>query len=118
MMIRTISALAAFTLLTACAPSAPAPTPLTASQGIEAACAARGGKIQNVGRIQMPTCVIPFADAGKSCTDKAQCQGDCILEGNFEDKGSVTGQCQKSNVQFGCFAKVVNGQATRAMCVD
>jgi len=117
-MIRTISALVAFAALTACAPSTPAPTPLTASQNLEASCTARGGKIQHVGRIQMPTCVVPFADAGKACTDKAQCQGDCILEGNMEDKGSVTGQCQQSNVQFGCFARVVNGQATRAMCVD
>jgi hypothetical protein len=118
MMTRTIATLAAFALLTACAPSAPAPKPMTSTQAMEASCTARGGKIQNVGRIQMPTCVVPFADAGKSCTDKAQCQGDCILAGNFEDKGSVTGQCQQSSVQFGCFAKVVNGQATRAICID
>ena len=117
-MIRTFGALAAFALLAACAPSAPAPTPLTPSQSIEASCTARGGKIQNVGRIQMPTCVVPFADAGKACTDKAQCQGDCILSGNLEVQGPVTGQCQQSNRQFGCFAKVVNGQATRAICID
>lgn len=117
-MIRTLRALAAFALLTACAPSAPASAPPTAAQSLEASCAARGGAIQHVGRIQMPTCVVPYADAGKSCTDKAQCKGDCILEGNLESKGLVTGQCQKSNVQFGCFAHVVNGQATRAICVD
>jgi hypothetical protein len=117
-MIRTLGALAALALLTACAPSAPAPTPMTSTQAMTASCTARGGRIENVGRIQMPTCVVPFADAGKTCTDKAQCQGDCILEGNMESAGPVTGQCQKSNVQFGCFARVVNGQATRAMCID
>ena len=117
-MIRTLAALAAFAFLTACAPSAPTPAPMTSTQSMEASCSARGGKIENVGRIQMPTCVVPFADAGKTCTDKAQCQGDCILEGNLDREGPVSGQCQKSNVQFGCFARVVNGQATRAMCVD
>ena len=118
MMIRTISALTAFVLLAACAPSTPAPKPMTATQSLEASCTARGGKIQNVGRIQMPTCVVPFADAGKACTDKAQCEGACILAGNLEAKTDVVGACQKTNVQFGCFAKVVNGKAENAICID
>lgn len=106
----------ALSLLTACAPTVPAPAP--AAQTTEAACAARGGVIQKAGKLQLPTCVTPYADAGKACTDKAQCQGACILEGNLETEGPVTGQCQKTSMQFGCYAKVVDGKATGAICVD
>ncbi|WP_029915447.1 hypothetical protein [Caulobacter sp. UNC358MFTsu5.1] len=108
-------------LLAACAPAAQAPTPAAPSptvEGAEASCAARGGSMQPVGRLQRPTCVVPYADAGKTCSDKADCQGACIAEGNLEAQGATTGQCQKTNVQFGCFAKIVNGKATAAICID
>ncbi|WP_421737140.1 hypothetical protein [Caulobacter sp.] len=110
------SATLAVLLLAGCAPTAPGPAP--AAQTTEAACAARGGVIQKAGKLQLPTCAIPYADAGKACTDKAQCQGACIIEGNLEAQGAVSGQCQKTSVQFGCFARVVNGQATGAICID
>jgi len=106
----------ALSLLAACAPAAQAPAP--AAQSADASCAARGGSMQPVGRLQRPTCVVPYADAGKTCSDKADCQGACIAEGNLEAQGATTGQCQKTNVQFGCYAKIVNGKATGAICVD
>ena len=105
----------ALSLLTACAPT-PAPSPT--AEVSEAACVARGGVIQRGGKLQLPTCVTPYADAGKACTDKAQCEGACILEGNLEPQASVTGQCQKTSVQFGCYARVVDGKTTGAICVD
>ena len=117
---RTISLLAtaslALSLLAACAPAASGPAPT--AQSADASCAARGGTMQPVGRMQRPTCVVPYADAGKTCSDKADCQGACIAEGNLEAQGATTGQCQKANVQFGCYAKIVNGKATGAICVD
>jgi hypothetical protein len=117
---RTISLLAtaslALSLLAACAPTAQAPAP--AAQCADATCAARGGTMQPVGRMQRPTCVVPYADAGKTCSDKADCQGACIAEGNLEAQGATTGQCQKTNVQFGCYAKIVGGKSTGAICVD
>lgn len=103
-------------LLTACAPTAPASAPT--AEVSEAACVARGGVIQRGGKLQLPTCVTPYADAGKTCTDKAQCQGACILEGNLEPQTGVTGQCQKTSVQFGCYARIVDGKTTGAICVD
>ena len=115
-MIRTLGALAALAFLSACAPSTPAPAPT--AQSAEASCAARGGSMQPVGRLQRSTCVVPYADAGKSCTDKAQCQGACIADGNGESQNAVAGQCQKTNVQFGCFARIVNGKSTGTLCVD
>ncbi|MBU4436371.1 MAG: hypothetical protein KKC14_18370 [Alphaproteobacteria bacterium] len=114
----SVFATAALTLalLTACAPTAPAPAP--SAEATEASCAAHGGVIQRGGKLRRPTCVTPYADAGKVCADKAQCQGACILEGNIEAAGPVTGQCQATSVQFGCYAKVVAGKATVTICVD
>ena len=116
---RLISGLAAaglaLSLLAACAPAAPVVAP--AAQSAEASCAARGGSLQPVGRLQRPACVVPYADAGKTCSDKADCQGACIAEGNL-DTPATTGQCQKTNVQFGCYAKLVNGKAAATICVD
>jgi hypothetical protein len=114
--IRTALLALAVGALAACAPVASTPAP--SAQTTEASCATRGGHIQPVGRMGLPTCVAPYADAGKACTDKAQCQGSCILAGNLEAKTDVIGTCQKTNVQFGCFAKVVNGKAENAICVD
>lgn len=111
----------ALSLLAGCAPTAQAPAPAAPSStvaGADASCAARGGTMQPVGRLQRPTCVVPYADAGKTCSDKADCQGACIAEGNLEAQGATTGQCQKTNVQFGCYAKIVGGKATAAICID
>lgn len=103
-------------LLSGCAPTAQPAAP--SADTLVAQCSAKGGSVQPVGKAQIPTCVVPYADAGKACTDKSQCEGACILEGNLEATGDVTGQCQKTNRQFGCYAKVVNGKATAAICVD
>jgi putative hemolysin len=113
----------ALSLLAACAPAAQAPAQVPAAQvpaaqSADASCAARGGTLQPVGRLQRSTCVTPYADAGKTCSDKTDCQGACIAEGNLEAQGATTGQCQKTNVQFGCYARIVNGKATAAICVD
>lgn len=103
-------------LLAGCAPTAEPAAPT--AQTLAATCSAKGGSIQPVGRAQIPTCVTPYADAGKSCTDKRQCQGACIVEGNLEPQSGVTGQCQKTDRQFGCYAKVENGKTVGAICVD
>ncbi|WP_454714835.1 hypothetical protein [Caulobacter segnis] len=111
----SLAAVAAL-LLSACAPTAQPAAP--SADNLVAQCSAKGGSVQPVGKAQFPTCVIPYADAGKVCTDKAQCEGACVLEGNIETTGDVAGTCQKTNRQFGCYAKVVNGKSTGAICVD
>lgn len=110
---------AALLTLAACAPTASPPVQAEGGPPDAAACAARGGTIETVGRLQRPTCVVPFADAGKACTDASQCEGGCIVTGNIEPSSApVTGQCQRAKVQFGCYAKVVGGKAVDAICVD
>ena len=115
MRILALTAVAAL-LLSACAPTAQPAAP--SAENLASACVAKGGSIQPVGKAQIPTCVIPYADAGKVCTDKNQCEGSCILEGNIETTGAVAGTCQKTNSLFGCYARVVNGKSTGAICVD
>lgn len=115
MRILALTAVAAL-LLAGCAPTAEPAAPT--AETLASACSAKGGAIQPVGKAQIPTCVVPYADAGKACTDKSQCEGACVLEGNLEPQGPVTGACQKTNRQFGCYARVVNGKATAAICVD
>ena len=109
-------------LLAACAPQAPmgagsgAPTP-----GAEAsACAARGGTMKQVGRMQSWQCVVAYADAGKSCTDGDQCAGDCRLEGNsgIAPGAATAGTCQVSSDAFGCHTKVEDGRAGPTLCID
>ncbi|VWX51986.1 hypothetical protein [Novosphingobium sp. 9U] len=81
-----------------------------------AACAAVGGQVERRGRLQAEQCVHPFADAGKACTDKAQCQGKCIAQGNASD--ATAGQCQADDRMFGCYSEIVGGKASNAICVD
>lgn len=115
MRILALTAVAAV-LLAGCAPTAQPAAPT--AETLASACSAKGGTIQPVGKAQIPTCVTPYADAGKACTDKSQCQGQCVLEDNLETQGEVTGACQKTDRQFGCYARVINGKATGAICVD
>ncbi len=104
-------------VLAACAPVEQAPTP-SASQP-QAECAARGGAMQRVGRAQTLQCVIPFADANKPCRDGGECQsGRCLGPVDASGQANVTGQCQPSNMTFGCYTSVINGRAAAAICVD
>jgi hypothetical protein len=116
-------ALLATALLAACAPTpAPAdPQPVPVAQGPDAkACAARGGRIQPVCMRGLPVCVIPYADAGKTCRDKADCQGRCLYQGErpADPEAPVTGLCQATSNPCGCFAEVEHGRYLRGLCVD
>ena len=83
-----------------------------------ALCARAGGAIRRVGLMNMPYCVIPMPDAGKVCTDKADCTGRCIQFDISRVGKSTTGVCQRENVQFGCFSEVKDGRAQPALCAD
>lgn len=85
-----------------------------------AECAARGGELKPVGRMQSIQCVITYADAGKRCTDGDQCAGDCRLEdAPFPEAGTAAvGQCAATSDRFGCHATVEDGKATPALCID
>jgi hypothetical protein len=88
------------------------------------ACRARGGELRQIGRMQTPSCVIRYADAGKRCTDGSQCQGDCRAEADLPPPGRtpaapgvLEGRCQADSNPFGCHTRLENGQAV-TLCVD
>jgi putative hemolysin len=116
--------LAAIALTVAgCTPLAPVPADsLKPVQSAEAgACAARGGTLKPVGRMQSIQCIIRYADAGKRCTDGDQCEGDCRVEGNSvvpAGRAVTPGVCQVDSNRFGCFTTVKNGRAEATLCVD
>lgn len=107
--------------LSACAapppvqPAEPAAVPATQS-----ACLAAKGTWGPMGMRGIAGCSVPYADAGKTCTDGDQCLGDCrVVEPDqaMLDK-PITGQCQASSSPFGCFARVEDGHSTGFLCVD
>jgi hypothetical protein len=126
---KSLAAALAFGILAACA-AAPAPTTAAAppahtaaepaaGDDAAAACAARGGAMHRICRMQSLQCVIRYADAGKSCRGKADCQGRCLAKGEFAREGEPTaGVCQATSNPCGCHTLVEDGRAGPTMCVD
>jgi hypothetical protein len=85
-------------------------------------CAVSGGTVEVRGKLHTPVCVHPYADAGKSCSRKNDCQGKCIATGERGELPKlgqiVAGHCQPNNKLFGCYAEVEGGKAKAAICVD
>ena len=96
--------------------------PVTAAQRAE--CAARGGAIEGVGMFGTPSCVIPYADAGKACSNTSDCQGACLFNLDGSDRPipkvgePMTGTCEATNSTFGCFTEIDQGKAKASICVD
>ena len=111
-----------------CSTPASAPAePADASQLTDAGdaqtddCAARGGEMRRVGMLGSWQCIVPYADAGRSCTDGDQCAGDCRLPDGAKvplEGEPVTGVCQPNNDRFGCYTTVEDGRADPTICVD
>lgn len=121
-MIRVSLIAAAALLAAACTPQtstgAGSDAPMQSADA--SACAARGGTMKQVGRLQSWQCVITYADAGKRCTDGDQCQGDCRIEGNtgVTPGTAATGVCQATSDRFGCNTLVEDGKAGATLCID
>ena len=100
-------------------PTADAPEPPTMSVS-SSACTARGGEMQQVGRMQSWQCVVKYADAGKRCTDASQCEGQCEIAGNsgIPAGAAATGVCQADSNRFGCRTTVKDGKAEATLCID
>lgn len=84
------------------------------------ACAAKRGEIRQEGLLGTWRCVVPYADAGKACRDKADCEGKCLLppESTAATDEEATGACQANDSPFGCYAEIVDGRVAAALCVD
>lgn len=85
----------------------------------QAACESAGGEVRQEGMLGLYRCVKPYADAGKPCKGKADCEGQCRLEGDPPADGSeATGVCQRDDSPFGCYSEVEGGKVTGGICVD
>lgn len=83
-----------------------------------AACRSAGGEIQRVCLMGNPMCIMPFKDAGKTCTDSDQCMGRCLGENSPPMNQPATGKCAPTNYPCGCFTLISRGIAQPALCVD
>lgn len=116
---RMILAIAALGLAACAAPAHEQTGPAPGVESADASCAARGGQMERVGRAQTLQCVIHYADAGKSCTDGAQCQaGRCQGPMEATPRANAAGQCQSTNMAFGCYTMITDGRMGPAICVD
>ena len=108
----------ALVLLAACAPTIS--TPVEPPGPNVAACTAQGGTVRPICRMQNLACVIPYADAGKLCSDKADCQGRCLYTGGrpLDPSAKIAGRCQANSDPCGCFTTVEKGQVGPGLCVD
>lgn len=76
------------------------------------------GKIERAGFLGAERCTRPYSDGGKSCTDSAQCEGQCRAPSMNMTDQTVVGVCQMDDNPFGCHAQVRGGVAEPALCVD
>ena len=92
----------------------------TMTEAERTVCAGKNGKVSRRGFLNAETCIVPYADAGKSCTNYDQCQGRCLWEGRRSPpKGTlVVGQCEATNDFFGCKTFVSDGKIDQSMCFD
>jgi hypothetical protein len=115
-------------LLGACAPSTTSQanpprdesTSPNASVRDAEACSNRGGTWRRVCLMGTWSCVMPYRDAGKACSDKKECEGQCRYQGSEQlAPGSpAKGVCQRDSDPCGCFAEVRDGKLQHALCVD
>ena len=117
---RLLIAALALTLTAACSPTTEQAPAAGSGQSAEAACAAQGGSMQRVGRLQTLQCVVRYADAGKRCTSGDQCQGDCVSStlGGDQTPPATSGQCAADSNRFGCRTTIENGRAQPTLCID
>jgi hypothetical protein len=116
-------------LTVACAPigSPPPPPAPPVSQSTEfaprngdeqaeaAACPARGGHLARIGKLQALRCIVTYPDAGKACTDGAQCLGQrCV--GDFEDAAAPSPATVRGLTMQAFDVVIVGAGAAGMMC--
>lgn len=91
--------------------------------GVGTPCNDKGGRLHQ--SCQMPdlACVTPYSDGGKKCSDKADCQGACVLEVSDpammpEPGTKAIGVCRRDDFPCGCLTEIVAGKTTQGLCTD
>lgn len=116
-MLKFIAPALLLALLGAC--SAQTVKPATPMQPVasEAECGQRGGQWTQLGRAQVKQCLLQTGDAGKACTDNAQCEGLCLAQEGSIDGAKAGGTCSVDTNRFGCQQQIRDG-VPFTLCVD
>ncbi len=86
-------------------------------------CLGRGGR-ESRAPFGSPICQVPYGDAGKACSGKTDCLGQCLSNapehaGSISIGTSVAGKCEAESSTFGCYGRVEGGKLAEAYaCVD
>ena len=83
-------------------------------------CRKTGGHLEYVGLLGLPSCVLPYPDAGRPCFDTSECRGACrTVELVKPGTPGVVGRCDADTAAaFGCSQQIVAGVAQSEWCVD
>lgn len=86
-------------------------------------CQSAGGRIEYVGMFGMPSCIMPFKDAGKICQDSSECEGGCFVHLSNDDPMPQPGEarhgkCAANNSSYGCWWQVKEGIVQQGICMD
>jgi hypothetical protein len=96
-------------------------------------CSSQGGDWRRVCVAQEYACVLPYRDAGKTCGDSSECEGECLIDSlvicekpgrcseppEVPSPGTETlGTCQRDNNPCGSFAVVRNGKVEPVFHAD
>jgi hypothetical protein len=108
----------------ACAPSEA--VTVSTEKPTARSCSAQGATFDRRGMFATPMCVRAFPDAGKTCSKKSDCAGQCILDFDRPDVSlsshpigsQAQGQCQRDDALFGCVSALENGRVTQPTCFD
>jgi hypothetical protein len=85
------------------------------------------GRYESSSAFGFPICQFRYADGGKTCVDKADCQGRCLMsvDGPRQTRiprggEAAKGLCQAQQYNPGCFATIEGGKITAegAVCED
>lgn len=122
MRLRLLASVFFTAMLAACSSTAPHDLPAAPAAGASADaadCAAQGGELRPLGRLQRVQCVVPYADAGKACSSKRDCSGQCLAGDEVAAGATARGTCQRDvSENFGCRQRIDNGVAQGTLCVD
>ncbi|MFZ4068898.1 MAG: hypothetical protein ACOYJ6_02205 [Caulobacterales bacterium] len=79
-------------------------------------CERRGGAYQIDGGLNRYSCIISYSDAGKPCTDKADCQGACLATPGQRMGEKGAGKCAATDSVSGCNAPLNGGIVGPVLC--
>ena len=97
-----------------CSPDGKGPTAASAQE-----CVDIGGAWQRRGLLGSFSCAVATTDGGKACRDTKDCESFCEAPVSTEVGATVKGRCSYTFDSFGrCVARVCNGRAEQAMCVE